>query len=70
MSMKDRLEPGLEIESRTTAAALSQAISLRRIADALEAIAAKPAIDPADIERALINGVTEGCFNAARILKG
>lgn len=58
------------MESRVLEVAASQAISLRRIADALEAIAAKPAIDPTDIERARINGLTEGFFNGARILKG
>jgi triphosphoribosyl-dephospho-CoA synthetase len=63
------LEPNAGVSTHIDnryAAEISTAISLQRIADALEIIAAKPAIDPQEI----YNAISEAGFAVARNIRG
>jgi hypothetical protein len=58
--------PESSYDTREFRIAKSQAISLKRIADSLEKIAARPAIDPQEIYSAL----TEAGYAVARNIRG
>lgn len=58
--------PESSYDTRESRIAKSQAISLKRIADSLEKIAAKPAIDPHEIYTA----ISEAGFAVARNIRG
>jgi hypothetical protein len=67
------LEPNAGVSTHIdnrNAAEISTAISLKRIADALEIIAAKPAIDPEELGRQINTAIVEGGYTIARHMRG
>jgi hypothetical protein len=62
--------PEASMESRNQRLEISQAISLKRIADALEKIAAKPAIDPEELGRQINTAIVERGYTIARHMRG
>lgn len=67
------LEPGAGVSTHIDnrhAAEISVAISLKRIADALEILAAKPTIDPEEIGRQINTGIVEAGYTISRHMKG
>ena len=61
---------GISADNPNSIPAKSQAISLKRIADALEIIAAKPSIDPEELNRQINTAIVEGGYTIARHMRG
>jgi hypothetical protein len=61
---------GVSFDGFKTILDKSQAISLKRIADALEIIAAKPPIDPEELGRQINTAIVEGGYTIARHMRG
>lgn len=61
---------GASIDRFESILAKSQAISLKRIADALEKIAAKPDVDFEELGRQINTAIVEGGYTISRHMRG